>query len=144
MGDFQREIAKEKGISIVELGELEKTDPSIDKMVDDMQKKLGQKDNFVIDAWLAAFFIPDSIKIFLDADVKQRAKRLMENREAEHYKTLKDAMNAMQQREETNRIRWKKFYGFDFMDKKNYNFFFDTTGKKSKDMVEIVYTKIMK
>ena len=43
MGDIQREIAKKKGISIAELGELEKTDPGIDNMIDERQREIGRR-----------------------------------------------------------------------------------------------------
>ena len=138
MGDFQREIAKEKKISIEELGELEKKDPAIDRMVDDRQRQLGNENNFVIDSWLSAFFIKNSYKIFMDADLKERAKRILD-REPEHYKNLKDAMNKIKKREETNRERWKNFYGYDFKDKKNYHLYIDTSGKSIDAVFKIVY-----
>lgn len=143
MGDFQREIAKEKGLTIVELGELEKTDPAIDRMVDDKQKALGrEKDNFVIDAWLSPYFIPDSFKIFMDADIKERARRITKKREAESYSKPEDAVKAISQREKTNRERWKKFYGYDFMDKKNYDLVIDTTGKNIDRVLKIILDKV--
>jgi CMP/dCMP kinase len=136
MGDIQREIAKEKGLTIVELGELEKKDPSIDKMIDDRQKKLGKtEDDFVIDSWLSSLFIPNSFKIFLDADIEVRAKRIAKEREAEKYDTPEQAIKAIKQREKTNRERFLKFYNYDFMDKKNYDLVIDTAGK---DILEIV------
>ena len=39
MGDFQRSLAQEKGITILELLELEKKDPKLDKRVDEKQRK---------------------------------------------------------------------------------------------------------
>lgn len=145
MGDFQREIAKEKGLTIVELGELEKKDPSIDKMVDDRQKRLGiEKDDFVIDAWLAPYFIPDSFKVYMDADIKERAKRITKKREAEAYHDPADAVKAIAKRETTNRDRWIKFYGYDFMDRKNYDLFIDTTGKSVENVTDIILKKLGK
>ncbi|MCH7939132.1 MAG: AAA family ATPase, partial [Candidatus Marinimicrobia bacterium] len=80
MGDLQRMYAKEKGITIEELGELEAKDPTIDKEVDASQTKLSQKeDNFVIEGWIAYHFIPNSKKIFLEVDENIGTKRIFEN-----------------------------------------------------------------
>jgi CMP/dCMP kinase len=141
MGDFQREIAKEKGVSITELGELEKKDPSIDKMVDEKQKALGKKDNFVIDSWLSPLFIPDSFKIFMDADLKVRTERIYK-REPKDYKDLKDAEKKIELREKTNRDRWLRFYNYDFRDKRNYDLCIDTTNTKTDDVLNLVYGKV--
>ncbi len=142
MGDFQREIAREKGITIEKLGELEKKDPSIDKMVDDRQRNLGKKENnFVIDSWLSPLFIPDSFKIFITANIKVRAKRIL-LREPKAYKNIEGVIKKIKQREKTNKERWKKFYGFDFEDKKNYNLLIDSTDINAHEAFEIAYKKI--
>ncbi len=143
MGDFQREIAKEKKVSITELGEMEKNDPKIDLMVDDKQKQLGMtQDDFVIDAWLSPYFIPDSYKVFMDADIKERAMRVYK-REPKDYKDLSDAIKKIRQRENTNRKRWKKFYGYDFRNNSNYDLVIDTTGKDAKETIGLVYQKVI-
>lgn len=146
MGDLQREVAIKKGVSILELGELEKTDPSIDKMIDDKQRELGEKeDNFVIDGWLAPNFIPHAIKIFLDADIKERVKRrVAHSRDSESYKTEKETEEAIIKRQNTNRERWIDFYGFDFMDMNNYDHVLDTTNKNIEDVLKTVIQIIKK
>jgi CMP/dCMP kinase len=137
MGDIQREIAKEKGLTIVELGELEKNDPGIDRMIDERQKNLGRtEDNFVIDSWLSSLFIPNSFKIFLYADIEVRARRIAKEREAEKYETVEQAVKAIKKREKTNRERFLKFYNYDFMDMKNYDLVIDTTGKDIPEIVD--------
>ena len=143
MGDFQREIAKAKGLSIVQLGELEKTDPSIDKMVDDKQINLGKtQDNFVIDSRLSAHFIPNSFKIFLDADINVRAKRITKVREAESYADVQKAIDASIKREKTNQERFIEYYEFDFMNMDNYDLVLDSTGKTVEECVELINAKL--
>jgi predicted cytidylate kinase len=136
MGDIQREIAKDKGLTIVELGELEKKDRSIDMEIDDRQARLGQeKDNFVIDSWLASKFIPHAFKVFLDCDLDVRAKRICKKREAEGYNDVNLAKKAIVQRERTNRERWIEYYGYDFLDMQNYDVVLDTTRMTPKTCV---------
>ncbi|AJF60870.1 Cytidylate kinase [archaeon GW2011_AR15] len=143
MGDIQREIAKKKGISIAELGELEKTDPGIDNMIDERQREIGRREgDFVIDSWLSAYFIPDAYRIFLDGNLEERAKRITKTREAESHRTIEEAAASIRQREQTNRKRWMKFYGFDFLDMKNYDLVIDTTGKGLDEVFGIIYKNI--
>src|SRR3989338_11659150 len=69
MGDLTRQVAKERGITLLELGKLEESDDSIDRAIDNKQRELGKGDNFVIDGRLSAFFIPHAtFKIFLVLD----------------------------------------------------------------------------
>lgn len=129
VGDLQREVAKDKGITIAELGELESKDDSIDKAMDAKTEEIGKtQDNFVMDGWLTARFVPDALKIFLDGDIDVRAKRITGiKREAEGYKNIDDAKRHIGQKEKTNQERWKRYYGFDFMDQSNYDIVIDTT-----------------
>ena len=135
MGDFQREIAREKGITIQELGELEKQDKSIDRMVDEKQVKIGKEnDNIVVDSRLGAYFIPDSFKIFVDADPDVRAKRrFLQKREEESFESLELAKKDMLKREEIDRKRFVDFYGFDFLDMNNYDLIIDSTALTIED-----------
>jgi len=131
MGDLQRAIAKDRGITVRELGALEEKDDSIDRELDRKQQELGKKDdNFIIDGRLSAYFIPNaSFRVFLDADEKTRAERIMrQGRGDEKYKSLKEAIKKMDEREECNARRYRKFYGIDQFDRNLYTHFIDTAG----------------
>ena len=123
-GEFQRELAKEKGLSIKELGELEAKDDSFDIMVDKKTEEIAkEKDNIVFDSWLAAKFVPEAIKIFLECDESVRAsRRVPQKRETEQYDELDEAKKKMQERTECNRERWIRYYRYDFLDMANYDF----------------------
>ena len=142
MGDFQRELAKERGLTILEWGKLEATDKKYDLMVDEKQVKLGKEnDNFVLDSWLAPKFIPDSFKIFLDADIDIRVKRrLGQKRTEESFADVKKAKKEMLEREKVNRERWYRYYKYDYTDMKNYDFVVDTT----KIGIKATVAKILK
>lgn len=143
MGDIQRKVAKKKGITIEELGELEKTDSSIDIMIDDFQKKLSKKDNFVLDSWLGFHFVENAFKIYITADIKVRAERILK-REPENYKNLKEVIKKIKQREKTNKQRWKKLYNMDYDKKENFDLVIDTTNIDQSQALEIVLEKLKK
>jgi len=131
MGDFQRELANEHGVDIVEWGRMESEDEKYDHMVDERQAKIGrEQDDFVIDSWLGAKFIPDAIKFLIDADPDVRAKRRLEHkRDEESYETLEEVRKEMDRREAINRERWMRYYSFDYTDKANYDYVVDTSSK---------------
>lgn len=128
-GDILRKLAVERGMTINELMIAAKKDKSIDSDIDNYSKKLGEsEDNFVIDSRLAWHFIPSSIKVFLDADLKVRAERIFrQRREEEKFETFEEAMELMEEREKVNLGRYRKVYGITYLDKKNYDMVVDTT-----------------
>lgn len=140
-GDIRREIAAKKGISLAELNRRDEKTHKTDRLVDDYQKKLGKtKYNFVIDGRLPAFFIPKSVKIFLEVDPMVGAKRVMERRKGvEAYKNVKDAVKKLKERDASDRKRYKDLYGINYRDKKIYDLVIDTTKTSAEEIVgEIV------
>ena len=137
-GDMQREIAEELKISIEELGRLEAKDEKYDHMVDNKFRELGRReDNFVADGWLLVHFIPHAIKIFLTIDVDEAVKRRMKQpRETEKYSGNEEAKALLMKRQEVNRERWLRYYGFDYTDKSNYDLIVDTTNIPPEKVAE--------
>ncbi len=146
MGDLTRQVAKERGISLLELGRLEENDDSIDRAIDEKQKELGKKDNFVIDGRLSAFFIPHAtFKIFLDADKVERAKRILADKRGEEKNLdLATTLKNMEKREESENKRYWKYYGFNCYDTKHYNLVIDTTHLGPDQVVEKILSLLQK
>ena len=139
IGDLMRAMAYEKGLTLLELNKLAEKDKLIDFELDNKLKELGKtKDNFVVDGRLTAFFIPHAeTKVFLDADDKVRAERILKDkRKQEESKSLKEVMDNVRGREESEKKRYKKYYGVDYTDKKLYNFVIDTTKMSPEKVVE--------
>lgn len=141
-GDLQREIANKMGLTITELHVLEEKDDSIDRKIDAYQTKLGKtQDNFVIDGWLAAHFIPNAFHVYLKCEeTEQVNRRLLHKRNEESFSEAKEAIADLRKRQKINRTRWYRFYGYDYADLKNYDLVIDTT----KLSVERVMDKLMK
>jgi len=144
-GDLQRELAKERGLTITEWNIKEQADPKYDQMVDARLRQVGKNEkNIIIDAWLAAHFVPHAIKIFLTGDIEERAKRITKKRESESFTKVETAIKTTKLREETNQKRWLKFYNFDYLDKKNYDLVVDTTDLNEDEVFDKVYTYVKK
>jgi CMP/dCMP kinase len=138
-GSMQRELAQEQGMTITQWGEVEKTDPKYDLMIDNKIKEVLEKeDNLVIDTWIGPHFAkPDAIKIFLDCEEMERARRrVCQKRCTEAFDKIEDVIKDMRQRVQTNRERWIKFYNYDFLDKSIYDMILDTTNLTVPQVVE--------
>ncbi len=138
IGTLRRRMAKERGIRLSELNRLGEAEEFTDREVDEYQKKLGKKKgNFVVDGRLSFHFIPNSVKIYLKADLKTRARRVFtDERIAEGFKSLKDAENELKDRERSDLFRYKKYYGIKFIDKKNYDIVIDTSHITAEEVAE--------
>jgi CMP/dCMP kinase len=149
-GDIQRELAKERGMTITEWGEAEMKDKKYDIMVDDRVKEiLEKKDKFVLDTWIGAFFAmgnPRCVKVFLDCDENECARRRApQKRTEEAFETPEKAIEDMRRRIANNRERWLKYYNYDFMDTSIYDLIIDTTAMTAEMVADeiINYVKEM-
>lgn len=137
-GDFRRELAKKKGMTIGELNKLGEKEFFTDKDADEWQKKIGKtEDNFIIDGRLSYHFIPGSLKIFLDASPETGAKRIMkQKREEENFSDLKTAIKYWHQRINSDKKRYKKYYNLDPYKLNNFDFVLDSSNLSSEETAD--------
>lgn len=130
-GDFFRKMAKERGITLEEMGELAKKDESIDKQLDDYQIELGKnEDNFIIDSRIGFYCIPHSVKIFIDIDLKIAAERVFKDQRdsEEAYENVQSVLKSMKKRIDLEKERYRKYYDIDDLhDPKYYDYMIDST-----------------
>jgi len=146
MGGIRRQIAKDRGMTIEEFNKLGETDPSTDKIVDDYLVKLGKtEDNFIAEGRTAAHFIPDSIKIFVDVDLRVGAERILKDLTEKGQKsvrnetsavTVEGQMKLLKERNASDAERYKKYYGIDIADKKMYDLWLDTSDMSPEQVYE--------
>jgi cytidylate kinase len=131
-GDFMREMASERGISVLELSAIAETDGGIiDREIDERTRLLGQaEDGFLIDSRLAWHFIPNSLKVFLDVNLEVAAVRIFgERRGSEAENTdLRTTASAIDRRLRSETTRYKDYYGIDWLDFRHYDLVVDTSG----------------
>ena len=143
VGDFMREMAKERGLTLLELSKQAEEDRSIDKELDKKQIRLKKEDNFVIDSRLGFHFIPKSIKIFLEVNLNEAAKRILkEKREHEQYKDIQESIEKIKTRIKSEDKRYRGYYGVDYHSKDNYDVIIDTTNIKPGEVVEKIIKTI--
>ncbi len=150
VGGIRRELARKKGMTIDEYNKLGEKDPSTDKEVDEWQKKLGEKeDNFIIEGRTSYYFIPHSIKIYLDVNEEEGAKRIYESkaskeRNEKKYSDIEETKKAIKERMKSDEKRYKQYYGINCYDKKNYDIIIDTTNMTPEEVTEKIIKEINK
>jgi predicted cytidylate kinase len=128
VGDFMRDIAKTRGMSLIELSKIAEKDRRIDDELDDRQIRLRNEDNFVMNSRIGFHFIPDSIKIFLEVDTKKAAERILKDkREEETAATAEEMQKEIERRMKSESTRYKKYYDIDLFDKSNFDLVIDTS-----------------
>ena len=147
MGGLRREAAKKRGLTLAEYNALGETDPQTDQEVDYYQRDLGKSDdNFIIEGRTSWYFIPHSLKIYLDVSLEVGAKRIFGNlqrkndrNEDDNLNTWQDVLESNKQRLESDRLRYRQYYDIDVYDQNNYDFYLDSSNLSSAQVFQAVY-----
>ncbi|MBI5390280.1 cytidylate kinase family protein [Candidatus Woesearchaeota archaeon] len=144
VGDFMSELAQQRGLSVLELQKLAEKDSSIDRALDDRQRKLNKEDSIVVDSRLGYHFLPESVKIFLTVDDLVAADRIY----AQGRKDEKENINfeatfaALKKRRSSNIKRYQQYYGVNPYDnpyeEEQFDLVVNTTHLKPKDALKKV------
>lgn len=146
VGKMMRDMAKEKGMTILELQKTAEKGREIDEELDERQEMLGkEKEDFVLDSRLGFHFVPDSFKVFLKVDIEEAARRIQgHGRSEERYKDMEEAISEIKERMESEKKRYKEYYGIEFPDQDKFDLVIDTTDKGVEWVVERVVEAIEK
>lgn len=128
-GAFQREMAANMGITTLELNHRADTNPSIDEEIDGRTRALEHSGrDFVINSRLAWRFLPSSFKVFLVCPPAIAAQRAMkQQRVSENFSSHDDALEQMQARHTSERLRFLKTYDASQGHYRNYDLAIDTS-----------------
>lgn len=144
-GDFMRQMATERGVSILALSHTAQNQDTIDREIDARTERLGvEDDNFVLDARLGWRFIPHSIKVFLDVRPEVAAARIFgagRGGEPENV-DLESTLRAMETRAASEEERYRSYYGIDYLDRANYDLVVDTSDLEVDEVVERILAHI--
>ena len=138
MGDLRGKLAQKHNMTIDELNQVGLKEIWTDKEIDDELEKIGKnEEGFVIDTWIGFHFIPDSIKIFLDVDPQEGAKRIFNNPRPDEEKkqNIKEVVDMTIKRMIETQKRYIKWYKVDFLDELNYDLIIDTTNLTKEEVM---------
>ena len=132
VGRLMRDLARERGISLVELSGIAEKDASIDNELDRRQKELAKGD-CAVDSRLGAHILDPDFKIWLIAPLEVRVERTA-NRDGI---TNEEALKAIRQREKSERTRYQRFYNIILDDYSKYDLIVNTGPFKSEQTTAI-------
>ena len=152
MGGLRREAAQKRDLTLAEYNKLGEEDPSTDLEVDNYQKKLGEeKDNFIIEGRTSWFFIPHSLKIYLDVNKETGAERIFQHlkkennrNEGKDLKTLQEVSRSVEERYLSDKKRYKKYFNIDVYNKENYDYYLDTSDLEIQEVFDKVFSFVSK
>ena len=138
-GAIFREMAKEEGLSLNEFGRLCESDFKYDRMLDErMLATARAKKDVILEGRLAAHMLHrngvPAFKIFLDADVAVRAKRVANREGIDEEK----AESGIVEREKCEARRYEGCYDIDLVDKSVYDLVVDTSHLTPEQVVDMI------
>lgn len=140
-GDFMREMAEERGLSILELSRLAERGDDIDREIDARTVRLGREsDDLVIDARLGWHFLPRSFKVFLEVRPEVAARRIYEaSRGSEHENVdLSTTRQAIASRTASEEKRYRDYYDIDYGNHDHYDLVIDTSERTVAQVVDLI------
>jgi len=137
-GEVFRQIAKEKGMDISELGKLAENDLSIDALIDARQKELArERDYIVVEGRLSGWIVENAnLKIWLTAPLPCRAKRISQRDGVDEY----TARMMTTVREACEARRYQNYYSIDIHDLSPYHIVLNSEQWTTEELGAIVDT----
>jgi len=126
-GEIFRRLAKERGMTLAELGVLAEKDPSIDLAIDKNQRAIIRcQDNLVLESRLAGHMasgVPNVLKIWVKAPLPVRVKRIQKRERAVSFD---EEFKKTVLREKSEALRYMNYYNIDIGDLSIYDIVIDS------------------
>ena len=124
-GDIFRELADERGLSAVEFNRLAEEDDQIDRDLDRRLRTVAlERDDVLLESRLAGWLAGDAadLRLWLDAPIEVRAARIADR----EGKSAETALAETREREESEALRYRAYYGIDIADLSIYDIALNT------------------
>jgi predicted cytidylate kinase len=138
IGEVFRNLAKERGYSLSEFGEMAEKDHSIDRVLDQRTIAIAQQGNLILEGRLAGVMMYNhnipAYKVWIDAKEEVRAQRIAGRNGGE----IQEALQRIQEREASERKRYEDIYGIKFDDKDIYDIVIDSSDMSPEEVVKTI------
>ena len=141
-GEYFRKLAKEMGMDVTSFNIYVKEHPEIDRQIENSAKEYAKDhENFVIDARLGWYAVPESFKVYLKVDIDVAAKRAFDDekrKSTEKFNTLEEQKQDIIKRYNSENMRYWDLYKVRKDDMSNYDLVIDTTKKSPEEVAKII------
>ncbi|NYT02828.1 MAG: AAA family ATPase [Methanosarcinales archaeon] len=138
-GEIFRKIASDKGVSVNELNRMAEKGPEIDYLIDDAQRAMARDGGGIFEGRLSGHLLEADLKIFLKTDLRVRAERISKR----EGKLFDDAFREARAREESEGLRYEKYYNINIDDLSIYNLVIDSGKWNEKGTQAIALAGVM-
>lgn len=139
-GEYARKLAKEMNMDITSFNEYLKKHPEIDRKIEKSATEYASKnDNFIIDARLGWYAVPESFKVYLTVDIDEAAKRAFNDdkrKSTENFATIEEQKEDLIKRYNLENERYFKLYNVHKEDLNNYDLVLDTTNSTPEEIAQ--------
>lgn len=149
-GDFMRRIAQKRNMKLGELQRYAETHPDIDYEIDEENRRAGEKNNLVIDARLAWYFIPESFKVYLELDMRVCAERIFfdashaRKASGEVTESIEELERLLQERLASEQARYQKLYHVNHLDLTQYDLVVNTGNIPLEEVAQHIVSEYQK
>jgi predicted cytidylate kinase len=142
-----REMARERGMSLEELGREAEKDPSIDRDLDaavlsEIRAKQAAGAKIVVDGRIQAYLLTRQripcVKVLIDAPLDVRVRRIAQREKIK----VADAKRQILAREASERVRYRSIYGIDLQDTSVFDLLIDSSDKKPDEIVSMIAARV--
>ncbi len=147
-GDYFRKLALDMGMDVTSFNVYVINHPEIDRKIEYSAREYAQShDNFLIDARLGWYAVPESFKVFLKVDIDVAAKRAFNDpnrKKSENFTTIEQQKEDMIKRYKLENERYFELYGVRKEDESNYDLIIDTTNITPEEVAEKIKVEYFK
>ena len=147
-GEYFRKLAKEMGMDVTSFNVYVKEHPEIDRQIENSAAEYAkQNDNFVIDARLGWYAVPESFKVYLKVDLDVSAQRAFydeKRKSTEKFNTVEEQKQDIIRRYNYENERYWNLYQIRKNDMSNYDLVVDTTDKTPEEVANKQQCKKLK
>ncbi|MBR3162832.1 MAG: (d)CMP kinase [Clostridia bacterium] len=130
-GEYFRSLARKHGMDVTSFNKYVESHPEIDIAI---EKSAGDyassHDNFIIDARLGWYAVPESYKVYLKVDLDESARRAfndLNRKSSENFATIEEQKADIEKRYKLENMRYWNLYHVRKDDMSNYDVVIDTT-----------------
>ena len=134
-----RQMASERGMSVLEFSEFAEGNDDIDKEIDKRQAELAKSsDNLIVEGRLSAYFVEADLKLWLVTPFDVRSQRIAER----ESKSVDVASEEIIVREESEALRYMDIHNIDIKNMDIYDLIINTGTFNPEKVSEIILTTL--
>ena len=134
-----RQMASERGMSVLEFSEFAEGNDDIDKEIDKRQAELAKSsDNLIVEGRLSAYFVEADLKLWLVTPFDVRSQRIAER----ESKSVDVASEEIIVREESEALRYMDIHNIDIKNMDIYDLIINTGTFNPEEVSEIIFTTL--